>query len=647
MRRRLRFTLGLATVALVFSLLPGGPQPVRAAEYTLESQATYDVEPAEGRIEVSIGLTFTNTTPDPAGQFSVFSELKLAVHDAAQDVVASDEEGELEVSVAVEDDVNVATVELRDDLRYEEAVALDVGYTLPDGEDPRLRVRPSVVVFPAWSFGTSGEVSVTIPTGYELRVDGDTLSEEGGRLVSGPIENPGEWLALVTAVRPAEYIQSEATVPLNGGTADLVVRAFADDEAWADRTLTLVTEALPLLEEEIGLPYPRIGQLILTETVAVDTTGFAEAGAGGNEILVAFDQPSFTVLHQVAHVWLAPSLIESRWIREGLASHVAQAAAGAVEAEPPYDPAAEAQERAADALPLDTWGASGPTETEAYGYAASWAFIDELEEVAGREALHGVLARVAASIGPYESAEIEPEPPAEGGGTPATPLTTRAFLDHLETLSDADLAPLFAERVLTEADRALLEPRAEARAAFDRLVAAADSWGAPDPVRGAMNAWSFDDATAQIAVAADWLDERDALLAELKRHGLAAPERLKQAYRAYGGGPEAVNELEAERVVVEEYAEAAGEVHAERSLLARIGLVGGPDPDAQLTQAAGRFAEGDLRGAVESIAEARRLVAAADTGGIVRLVSAALLVLVLAGVAVVLFRRRATYTRLA
>lgn len=645
MRRRRVRSLAIACVVLVVSFLPGGPQAVRAADYTLESQATYDVRPAEGRIGVSIGLTFTNTTPDPADQFSVFSELKLAVHDAAADVVASDDDGELEVSVAVEDDVNVATIELRDDLRFEETVAVDVGYTLADGDDPRLRVRPSVVVFPAWSFGTTGEVSVTIPTGYELRVDGDPLSEEGGRLVSGPIEDPAEWLALVTAVRPPEYVQTQATVPLDGGTADLVVRAFEDDEAWADRTLTVVSEALPLFEEEIGLPYPRIGQLILTETVAVDTTGFAEGGAGGNEILVAFDQPPFTVLHQVAHVWLGPSLIESRWIREGMASHAAERVAPEVEAEAPYDPLAEAEGRSADAIPLDTWGASAALETESYAYAASWAFINRLEEAAGREALHGVLARVAASIGPYESAEIEPEPPAEAGGTPATPLTTRAFLDHLETLSDVDLAPLFAERVLTEADRALLEPRAEARAAFDQLVAAADSWGAPDPVRGAMNAWSFEDATAQIAVAADWLEERDALLVRLDRHGLAAPERLKQAYRAYGGGPEAVNELEAERTVVDEFAEAADDVHAERSFLARIGLVGGPDPDAQLTQAAGRFAEGDLRGAVESIAEARRLVATAETGGIVRLVSVALLVLVLAGVAMVLFRRRAAYTR--
>ena len=39
--------------------------------------------------------------------------------------------------------------------------------------------------------------------------------------------------------------------------------------------------------------------------------------------------------------------------------------------------------------------------------------------------------------------------------------------------------------------------------------------------------------------------------------GLSAPERLHQAYRAYGGGAEAESELESEREVVEAYVAAA------------------------------------------------------------------------------------------
>jgi hypothetical protein len=125
---------------------------------------------------------------------------------------------------------------------------------------------------------------------------------------------------------------------------------------------------------------------------------------------------------------------------------------------------------------------------------------------------------------------------------------------------------------------------------------------------------------------------------------LSAPDRLQQAYRAYGGGPEAVSELEAEQAVVDAYAGAASEVNAPHSFLARVGLIGGEDPDAQMALAAGRFTDGDLRGALEAIGEAQRLLAAAETGGLVRLISLALLLVVLATLAVVFFRRRASYT---
>ncbi|HEX7195617.1 MAG TPA: hypothetical protein VF364_02150 [Candidatus Limnocylindria bacterium] len=643
--RRLGAIGSLLALVLAATAVPGGPAgPVAAADpYVLETAARYDVRPNAGEIGVRVEMTFTNTTPDPEGRFSVFSEVKLAIHDDATSVTASDGDGELDVTVEVENDVNVATVALSDDLRFEESVDLELRYTLDDGDDPRLRIRPSVIVFPAWGFGTSSEVIVRIPDGYEVRVDGDPLSESGGRLVSGAIDDPGRWLALVTATRPVEYTSFDANVPLGGGTADLEVRAFADDEAWGERTLDVVERALPLLEEEIGLPYPRVGGLVLIESVASDASGFAETATAGTEILVAFDQPPFTALHQVAHVWLSPDLIASHWIREGMASEVAARVAGELDVEPPYDPAAETTERADAAFPLDAWSTGEEPAAESYAHAASWAFVAELSEAAGPDALRSVLVRVASSIGPYAGTDIEAEPPADGVA-PSAPLTSRGLLDQLEAVSDADLAEQFAARVFGEEDAALIPARAEARAAFDDLVAGSDGWGAPDPVRAAMTDWRFDDAAGQMADAVGWLESRDDLLREMEAAGLSAPDRLHQAYRSFGGGAEAVAELDAQQSVVDAYAATAAEVNGSRSFLERVGLIGGPDPAQQMTLANGRFADGDLRGSVEAITEAQRILSSAEAGGMVRLVSAALVVLILAVLAVLLFRRRASYT---
>ena len=638
-----RLVVGLSVI--LAALAPAArPGAVRAADYTMDTVATYAARPDDGVVDVVVEVSFTNTTPDPPGQFSVFDEVRLAIHDGATTVAATDADGELDVQVAVEEDVNVATVSLREELRYEEAVSFELAYVLPDSDDPQLRVRPSVVVFPAWGFGTASRVSVTVPEGYEVRVDGDPLTEEGGAFVSGPIDDPGRWLALVTAVQPVEYASFESAVPLEGGTADLVVRSFADDEAWGERTLDLVTRALPLLEEELGLPYPRLGQLMITEAVATDASGFAEDVESGTEILVAFDQPPFTAIHQVAHVWLSSAFVQDRWLREGLASHVAARVADQLEIAAPYDPAERTDAQAADAFLLDTWPATAGPAGETFGYAASWAFFDELATAVGPDAVRTVLARVAAGVGPYQAAEIDPRPLPDGVAAPAVPLTTRSFLDHLDTVAAADLGPLFAERVLTEADAALLPARAAARGAFAELVAASDGWGAPDPVRAAMAAWDFDVADEQMEAAADWLERRDALLAEMGAAGLSAPDRLQQAWRSYGGAGEAEAELTAEASVVETYSATAAQVTRERTFLERVGHIGGPDPAVELGVANGRFADGDLRGALDATNEAARIVAAAETGGIVRIASVLLVALLVLVVAVVLVRRRSSYT---
>jgi hypothetical protein len=619
----------------------GGVRPVLAAEYTLESMATYDVLPDDRVVAVAVDLEFTNTTPDPEGQFSIFEELRLAIHDGATNVTARDEEGELEVSVDDESGVNVATIALREGLRYEQTAAVELDYRLVDGASREVRVGPSLVAFPAWGFGTASEVEVKIPAGFEIRVDGDGLTEAAdGTLTSGPIDDPDAWLAVVTALGPADYITFEMTVPLQGGTADVVVRAFGDDPEWGEATRDLVTEALPVLEREIGLPYPLIGQLIITEGAPTDTTGFGEPVTRRSEITVAHDQPPFTIVHQLAHVWLDTSLIEARWIGEGMASDLAARAAEELEIEPPYDPAVEAEERSADAIQLDAWGASTDPAQASYAYAASWALIEEIRDEVGDDALRDVLTRTTASIGAYDGAGGE----TPFSASPQEPLTSRSFLDQLGAVADVDFADRFAELVLNADDVALLPDRQAARDAFDELIEAAQGWGAPDPVRAAMGAWRFDEAMPDIDAAADWLIDRDALVADMERVGLSRPERLPQAYRAYGGGPEAVEELDAERIVVDAYAATAEQVNEPRSLLARLGLIGATDPVTYLNMANGLFAEGDLRGAMVNIEAAQRVLDSAETTGIVRLTSLVLLVVALAAIAITVFRRRASYT---
>jgi hypothetical protein len=620
-----------------------GPHLARAAEYTLATVASYDVQPDKERIAVAVDVTFTNTTPNPAGQFSVFEVIDLGIHNGATNVAARDSRGAMRVTVATRNGVNVASVRPRAPVRYKQKVTFRLTYILPDGAGPDVRVRPSAVVFPAWSFGTSGKVTVSLPVDYEVKVDGDelTAAEDGAtrRLESGAVADPTSWLARVIAVRPASYTTLNAGVVLSSGTVDLQVRAWSDDPSWGEETLALLSDALPLLEEQIGLDYPRVGPLVVVEVVPDVPDALSEQPLGEGEIAVAFNQPDFTTLHQVAHVWISEQLAGDRWIREGFASQAAAAVAPQLKVALPYDPDTRLDELPEGvAFPLISWGAGEATaQQDAFGYAASWALAERLAAAVGPDGLRLAWRRIATGVGAYEPVGDEV---AEPSGQPTTPVDTRRLLDQLEAVSGVELGEEFASHVFDEAAAAELPLRAAARDALEQLLVAAGDWGAPDPVIADLADWRFDVAQVAMAQAQTWLDGRDELLAAIERAGLMTPDRLRDRYRTAGGGADAQDELDAEAAVVAGYADVRAMLSRTPSVVERVGLLGGEAPSSHLAVAATLFAEGDLRGAAEEVDAARARLGGAAADGLVRVISAAAVLAVLLGLTIVVARRR-------
>ncbi|MEX0626668.1 MAG: hypothetical protein WD402_08990, partial [Chloroflexota bacterium] len=549
MRRRLGVAISVAV--LILPLLP--PSTATAAEYEMSSVADYAVDPGAGEIAVSVAVSFTNTLPDPPGQISAFTHVDLAIQEGASGVAARDGSGQLRVEVAARDGARVASVTTRSRVRYNQSVSFTLTYRLADGAAADLHVRPGVVKFPAWGFGTSSQVTVRLPADYQARADGDPMltDRDGASLVltSGPIPNPDRWLALITAVAARNYVTQSTSVALASGTVDLQVRVWSDDAAWGERTLSLLVKALPMLERAIGLPYPRVGPLVVSEAAAGEpgTDGSPSANA---EILVAFDASAFTLLHQAAHIWISDQLLSDRWAREGLASHFAAGVASQLGIEPPYDPAARATDLEADAHPLVDWAGGGGSAADAYGYAASWALVDRIGSMVGEARLATALKRIVAGLSAYDPAEPDGEG-ADGRAFPA--VDTRRLLDQLAAVSSADLSDLFRDVAFGPDAAADLALRDAARTAYQRLLAAAGDWGAPDRVRAAMSAWRFDEAQVGITEASGWLAERDVLIAKVGAAGLVLSDRLRDRYVVNGGGPEASAELEAEEALVGAY----------------------------------------------------------------------------------------------
>jgi hypothetical protein len=626
-------------VLLVSALAPA---PVDAAEYEMETVATYAVDPLAGEIAVSVAVTFTNTLPDPPGQISAFSHVDLAIQEGASQVVAADDDGALDVELEAGDGAEVAVVTTRSRVRYGKSVSFTLSYLLADGAAADLHVRPGIVKFPAWGFGTSSQVTALLPSSYDARADGDPMlsSLDGAtlELFSGPIPEPDRWLALITAVQPAEYVTRSASVALRSGTVDLQVRAWSDDQAWGDETLSLLVQALPMLEEAIGLPYTRVGPLVVSEAAGGEVSGEALPSATA-EIQVAFDGSAFTLLHQAAHVWINDQLARDRWIREGLASHYAALVGARLGAEPPYDPTQRAMDLAADARPLVDWplgAASGVAD--AYGYAASWGLVDRIATIVGEAHLAEALARIAAGLSAYDP--IDPDAISSDGRLhPA--VDTRRLLDQLAAVSNADVAELFREWAFGPEGAAELEQRKAARDAYRGLLTDAGHWGAPDAVRSAMSDWDFEAAQAGITDASAWLEDRDALIAECAAAGLVPPDRLRARYLADGGGAEASAELEAEQALVGAYVQVQTRAQAPRGALEAVGLFLADDPGTLLTEASASFGQGDLRAAADALDRLELALNRATSDGVVRLAGVAVLLALLGLGAGVTLRRRA------
>jgi hypothetical protein len=636
----------LVALLLVVAAIAGTPARTAAADgFEFTTRVTYAVLADDRRIDARIDGTFKNTTPNPAGQFSVFDEVTLALQDGATELTAADGEGELTSSLAVADGVNVATIELREGVRYNQSVALTITYRLADGGAGGIRVRPSAVVFPAWAFGTAGDVAVTVPSDFEVSTDGDTLQAEstadGIVLTSGAVADPARWLSQVVATSETEFVTTTRSVPLDGGTVDLQVRAFDDDPEWGEATADLLADALPLIQDQLGLEYTRQGSVVVTETV--DLAVEAGIGEGTNatpELVIGFDQAPFAIIHQATHLWITEQLASERWILEGIASWAAGRVAAELDIVAPYVPAERVGELAETAFPLESWGVGDATgQQDAFGYAASWDLTNELVEAVTQADFASALRRITADRSAYDPvADEEPDP----GAVPINPVDSRRLLDHLEAVSGADLAPTFAERVFGEGIAADLEARAAARDALEALRVQAGDWGAPGTVTVPMAAWQFEEAEAAMEAASTWLDDRDALMEAIGEAGLTTPSRLRDRYVEFGGGSEARSELEAERAVVTAYGAALDDSVAERGIVERIGLLGGPDPAVILQRANGTFAEGDLDTALSESHQAQALLDGAQTAGIVRLLSAALVLLVGLAAAVWLVRRRQT-----
>jgi hypothetical protein len=611
------------------------------------TQARYLVEPAAGKVAVSVRITATNHLRNTVTKTYYFRTAYLAVlpdttgfrltATGARPSVAVSKRTSTYTLLRLDFGANLAAGKTR-------VMTLTFDLKDPGGAPDRpIRISSTLVSFYAWAYGTpstpGSTVSVTFPSGYDVTVgrgplNGPTTDGSGNQTwASASIADALSFVADLTADHPSSYVESTDAVTIGGSQAQLVLRSWPDDSAWRDRVSKLLGEGLPVLASDHGLPWPPDqSPLIVQEALVRTTGGYAGLFDPSKHLIeIAYAAPTGVVLHEAAHAWLNGQLLADRWAAEAFASYYASVAAGQLQVKI-SSPVMTPQEQAA-AIPLNAWGAVGtePAETEAYAYAASLTLAQAIAARAGADGLRKVWAQAAAGEGAYQPPN---GPPETGAAAP----DWRGLLDLLEDDTSASYVDLWRTWVVRPGDVAALNERQVARASYEQALADASPWALPASIRSAMRAWSFADAERELADAETVIGQRAAVQREAAAAGLQLPATLQHDFES-GNLADAATEASVELTTVQAIEAATSSRIAQPDPLEAIGLLG-TSPDTDLSTARNALAAGDLAGAVNAAGIARTDWTSAENVGRGRLIGAALLAAALVLFAGLLWGRR-------
>jgi hypothetical protein len=648
--RRLAWPHVLAALVIAVGVLgapvgPAAPPPVLAAtpDLTIVGKARYDVQPDQQRVRVIVDLTMRNRLKDTSTRRFYFDEAFLAVPATASSF-SLDWKGSGNPRVSVNRRTDDATIlRLRFGARLFSGKSATYRLTFylkdPGGQATReLRVGEALVSFPVWAYASDetpgASTTVVFPPGYDVVVEAGSIPEpeidEQGRTIfrSGTLEKPLEFFAYLVADKPTEFVETALAPTVLGEPAEVLIRAWPDDPAWAERVSGLVVGALPALGEHIGLPWTHDEPLVVEEALSRTTGGYAGLfDPTGGRVEIAYYAGDLVVLHEAAHAWFNGALLADRWANEAFASYYAAAVAQDLDLTVAPDtltddsPKGEAD---AEILDLNAWGPVGSVDaaTEDQAYAAAYDLAVLIAERAGEDGLRDVWAAAADGVGGYQPDWGVTE---RMEGVP----DWRGLLDLLEEPGTATYDDLWREWVARPEDLPLLDARATARERLAEVAELAGDWRLPRPIRDAMRAWQFDDATILLDGAATVLAGRDEVAAAAAAAGLTPSDTLEVAFEDDDGFADATTDIDSQLEVLDRYQQAVALRPTEPSPLMALGLWG-TDPDGALDAAADAYESGDLAAAATSADTAAAVWSDAERVGTGR--AASLLLLILAAI---------------
>jgi hypothetical protein len=637
MRRLLLLASALAVLLTpVVSILPAGApgaavDVAAASGLTTTADARYTVDPAGHRVRVIVTLSATNHLSDTRTHRYFYDRAYLAVPPHTTGFRISSSGAHPSVSVAARRSTyTLLRIAFGTHLAAGSTRGFRLGFEMPDpgGTATRTtRIGLSLVRFSAWGLAsegaTGGSVTVVFPSGFNVDVQGGALrqsTDSSGNLVftSGRIAAPTTFLATFDADRPSALKETQLQVPLGSDSVAITLRAWPDDAAWAKRVGDVLRKGLPILAEEIGLPWSAARPLVVEEAATRGAAGFAgRFDPGTGTIELAYYADPLVVLHQAAHAWFDGGLLADRWANEGFASFYSIRAARAIGVKTPSgDPLSPTLRSAV--VPLNAWsppadGNPSADPAEASRQSAEEAAALTLARLVARRAGLDGLRSVWQATREGRSA-YQPIGAAVDVERTAVAPDWRGLLDVLADRTGRDFSDLWSAWVVRPGESSLLADRATARQRYDAVVARAGSWRLPPVVREALRVWRYAELHELLDAASAALDDRDAVAAAASAAGLTVPSAMQTAFEGPRGFAAASAEAAAELGAIDAYRAAVAARPTKPGPTQAVGLWNAA-PEASLDAAAAAFASGDLEATVRASVFARQTWESADAVG--------------------------------
>ena len=652
----------LAALLIGFGLAPSVAPAVLAADGArVAGQTTFVVQPEKHRVRARADVHLAYDRPDSTSGGRVISYVltawSMAVPDQATNVVATRNGSRQPVSVRERDGFDEVRIDLRPHLASGHETTLRVTYDLPDGgarSSSPVRVGRAYISFYVFAHGDDeATVRIDVPPGFEVQTRGGDIQQsataDGGTTLTTPGSvDDRRWYVVVDGARPAALTSETLQVDIDGASRVLEVRAWPEDDLWAERVRDRITSGLVELHELNGLEWPVSGPLRVTESATSSLSGYAgfyDPGESGvlDEITISEEPDEMVVVHEAAHAWFNDGLLTGRWISEGLAdAYAARALARLGSPQPDPEPA---YRDTPVAFALNLWGPPQGIDSraqqarEAYAYQASRQVIDSLVDEIGEARMRDVLAAAADQEIAFAGA-----PKRETQTLVADFRDWRYLLDLLEQVGGSrQAADLFQTFVASDVELPLLYDHEAAVRRYAALVDEADGWQPGYALRAPMARWAFDAVDREMDLAETALQRRAAIEPREAQLGLDDGGALRSAFEGAAVSYDSVVGLGDEEVeTLAALADARATLSAERDPIVSIGLLGS-DTSVDLAEAAAAYRAGHLGESREQAAEAVALIDAAEDVGRQRAALAAgigVVLLVVGSGVVFVFRAR-------